>query len=46
MGEVNGCSKETFYEKKKLILLIVFYISYKSSVKTFLKYFIYTLRVK
>ena len=34
---VNNSFKESFYEKKKINILTVFYISYKSSIKTFLK---------
>ena len=34
---VNNSFKKSFYEKKKINILTVFFISYKSDVKTFLK---------
>ena len=38
---VNNPFKESFYGKKKTInILIVFFISHKSSVKTFLKWIV------
>ena len=50
MGNVNECRtalvknliKESFYRKRKKVIniLIVYFISYKSDVKTFLKWII------
>ena len=38
---VNNSFKENFYKKKKTInILTVFYISHKSSIKTFLKWIV------
>ena len=34
---VNNSFKKKFYKKKKINVLTVFFISYKSDVKTFLK---------
>ena len=34
---INNSFKESFYGKKKINVLIVFFISHKSSVKIFLK---------
>ena len=37
---VNNLFKENFYRKKKINILTVFFISYKSDVKTFLKWIV------
>ena len=37
---VNNSFKENFYEEKKINVLIVFFISHKSGVKTFLKWIV------
>ena len=37
---VNNSFKESFYEKKKINVLTAFSISYKSDVKTFLKWIV------
>ena len=37
---VNNPFKENFYEEKKINVLIVFFISHKSGVKTFLKWIV------
>ena len=34
---INNLFKKSFYEKRKKNVLIIFFISYKSSVKIFLK---------
>ena len=34
---INNIFKESFYGKKKINVLTIFFISYKSGIKTFLK---------